>query len=273
MKKSITLPLLAVIAGIGGFALRRWQLATAYNPSTELFQPNAPATMALIAFTAAVVLLFLTLLRRETAPSDYPSAFSTGHSLPLTLGVSGAILLLASFFLCVRGSLSLIEAWDASPMHNALPVPLMITAVMCIPAALATLALAKMNYRGGHNRYHGILAALPAYASLPWLITLYQENSRQPDTLDYVFTILAAICTVMALYRACAFAYGRARPRMCLFLSLMAVFFNLTSLADGPTFHAVMITLSFTLILLSNSISLLDTTEIIQEVVPSDDNQ
>ena len=48
MRKDIYLPVLALAGGIGGFFLRRWQLASAYLPEAGLFVHGAPATYALL---------------------------------------------------------------------------------------------------------------------------------------------------------------------------------------------------------------------------------
>ena len=55
MRKNIILPALAVAGGAAGFLLRRWQLASAYQPETGLFVPGAPATWALLGLTALLV--------------------------------------------------------------------------------------------------------------------------------------------------------------------------------------------------------------------------
>ena len=55
MRKNIILPALAVAGGAAGFLLRRWQLASAYQPDTGLFVHGAPATGALLGLTALLM--------------------------------------------------------------------------------------------------------------------------------------------------------------------------------------------------------------------------
>ena len=61
MRKEILLPAVAVAGGGVGFALRRWELATAFEADTGLPIAGAPATLALIAVSAAVAVVLLAL--------------------------------------------------------------------------------------------------------------------------------------------------------------------------------------------------------------------
>ena len=58
MRKDIALPVLALAGGGACLALRRWQLAAALDPETELFR-SVPATPVLIGVLALLALLFL----------------------------------------------------------------------------------------------------------------------------------------------------------------------------------------------------------------------
>ena len=57
MRKDIALPVLALAGGGACLALRRWQLAAALDPETELFR-SVPATPVLIGVLALLALLF-----------------------------------------------------------------------------------------------------------------------------------------------------------------------------------------------------------------------
>ena len=56
MQKKIVYPALAVLLGGVGFALRRWELATAFE-ETGLVTHGMPSTLALIALSAIVGIL------------------------------------------------------------------------------------------------------------------------------------------------------------------------------------------------------------------------
>ena len=99
MRKEILLPAIAVVGGGAGFALRRWELATAFEPDTGLPIAGAPATMALIALSVAVaaVLLALSLLGKYPRFQGYDQAFrGERNTLYAMAGVLSAFLLIGA---------------------------------------------------------------------------------------------------------------------------------------------------------------------------------
>lgn len=71
MRKDIALPVLALAGGGACLALRRWQLAAALDPETELFR-SVPATPVLIGVLALLALLFLVLIQGEGSRRTIP---------------------------------------------------------------------------------------------------------------------------------------------------------------------------------------------------------
>ena len=57
MKKHWLAPLLAIAGGAVGFGLRKWQLASGFEPDTGLAIPGAPAVGALAVCAAALAAL------------------------------------------------------------------------------------------------------------------------------------------------------------------------------------------------------------------------
>ena len=102
MRKDIALPVLALAGGGACLALRRWQLAAALDPETELFR-SVPATPVLIGVLALLALLFLVLIQGGGKPEDYPAAFRCPSSLYMTLVTAGSLLLLAAAALGTLG--------------------------------------------------------------------------------------------------------------------------------------------------------------------------
>ena len=72
--------ILALVGGVAGFGLRKWQLMTGFEPGTGLTLPGAPAAGALVAWTGLVALLVLALCWKNrsecagTGPSPGPGA-------------------------------------------------------------------------------------------------------------------------------------------------------------------------------------------------------
>ena len=89
MRKDILLPALALAGGAAGFLLRLWQRASAYDPVTELYDPGAPASLALVAWVVLAGVLALLLGRGGNAPEPPETAFlcpSTGYMTVMTAG-------------------------------------------------------------------------------------------------------------------------------------------------------------------------------------------
>ena len=61
--------------GLAGFGLRRWQWLSAYDAQTSTLSPRGPATFALLALTALLVLAFLVLCRGKRRPEGFLDAF------------------------------------------------------------------------------------------------------------------------------------------------------------------------------------------------------
>lgn len=256
MRKDICLPLLALAGGGGGFALRYWQLNTAFDRETMLFVPGSAATYALLALLAAVAVLLALLVWGGTAPQDYPQAYYCPSSLYMTLMTAGCFLLFGSAGLGVLEFRDQLALWS-SGVGYPFPAMALLSAVLCVPAGAAALLLGKGNYRGTLPGYHPILTCLLAYGVLPWIVALYQANSRQPEIMLFGITVLGTVCAGLGFYAAACFAFGRPRMRMGLFFSLMAVVLLLTSLADRPGRFTAVMSIACVLLMLAQSMALL----------------
>ncbi len=256
MRKDVFLPILALAGGCAGFALRYWQLATALDEQTMLFRSGSPATLALIALLVVLAAIFLALVRGGASLADYTEAFYCPSSGYMTFMAAGGFLMFAAAGLGVLETLSQFRLWQAGIVLTP-PMMLMLTAVMAVPAGLAALLLGKGNYRACLPATHPLLAALPAYTLLPWIVSLYQTHSRQPETMFFVFTLLGVICAELGFYFAACFAFGRPNPKVCLLTSLMAVVLLMTALADRPGFFQIVMSFGCILLLLAQSMALL----------------
>lgn len=259
MRKDVFLPILALAGGCAGFALRYWQLATALDEQALLFRSGAPATLALVALLAVLAAAFLVLIRGGTSPADYAQAFYCPTSGYMTLMAAGGFLMFAAAGLGFLEALSQFRLWQAGIVLTP-PLMLMLTAVMAVSAGLAALLLGKGNYRACLSATHPLLAALPAYTLLPWIVALYQTHSRQPETMFFVFILLGVICADLGFYFAACFAFGRPKPKACLVTSLMAVVLLMTALADRPSIFQIVMSCGCILLLLAQSQALLRST-------------
>lgn len=255
MRKDIFLPVLALVGGAAGFGLRFWQRSSAFDPAAQLFRAGAPATVAFIVFLVVLAVAMFLLVRGAASPEDYVHAFYCPSAGYMTLMTAGSFLMLAAAALGIFELREQLALWR---MGYGAPLPMMLglTVILCLPAAVGGLMLGKGNYRGNLPEVHPMLATLPAYALLPWIVALYQEHSRQPEIMLFAVAILAVVCSELGFYRAASFAFGRIRVKQCLFFSLMGVVLMLTALADRPSRFFAVMSLACVLLLLAQSMAL-----------------
>ena len=116
MRRDIVLPVLAVAGGVAGFFLRRWQLASAYDPETELFVHSAPATGALLGLTALLALAFLlAVLKKKEGLDDFLSAFGSPGTGQMTIFAAAGLLMMAAGMAGLFSGLRAIQLWQLAP--------------------------------------------------------------------------------------------------------------------------------------------------------------
>ena len=255
MRKDIILPALALVGGAAGFILRLWQYSSAYDPATELFAHNAPASLVLVAWVLLLGVLALVLGRGGTAAEQPEESFLCPGTGYMTVMTAGGMCFLAAAAVGVPELLLQYQAWQIDPKHNILPVAFLLSVLFCLLGAVGALVSGRNNYRGITGLQTRAPAAMPAYAALPWLMALYQEDSRDPVLIRVFVPLLAAVFLLLALYQQAAFFYRRSHPVRFLFFAVMGIALGLTSLADRPGLFQIVSTLAFVLCTLGGLIA------------------
>lgn len=263
MRKDLILPALSLAGGAAGFALRRWQLSSAFQPETGLFVHGAPATYALLALTGLMTLLFLlaslSLPRRKD--DNFLSAFGCPQSGFLTALTAAGMLFLAAGLLGVREGLEQLGQWRSQlePDPYLLPhvLSLILCALLALPGGVALLLLGKASYRNELPDSACRLAPVPALVGLVWLFVTHLQHGTEPVLMRYGFSLAAAALLMLAHYYAAGFLYGRPFRRRTAFCALLGACLGLISLADSPTFFIAALTLAFALSALALSYPLL----------------
>lgn len=258
MRKDILLPGLALAGGVLGFGLRLLQWSWAYDPGTQLFQ-SSPVTLALLALTALLALLFLTPGKAAHTPDDYLPAFRCPSSLHMALMAAAAFLFFGAGVLGLLEGLEQLNLWRmgaGSPMVTY-PAALLLGAVLCFPAGLAVLLLGKAAYRGEVSTATSLLASFPPFAGLVWLFATHLAHGTDPVLMRYGFLLGAAALLTLAHYDVAGWFFGHCCPRRTVFCALTGVVLALTSLADGPTRATALLTAAFSLSALAQSQALL----------------
>lgn len=253
MRKEIVLPAATVAVGAAGFLLRRWELATAFEPDTGLHIPGSPATWALIALSAALAAA-LVLLCRGKYPDfagGYDQAFQAkGNTLYATAMILSAFLLLAA-----AGGMVLSFLRRENTVVTRL-----ILAALCVASFACVVATTRNNFRGEGKGKYNFTLLMPAYTGCVWLIAAYQVRAGDPVQLDYIYELFAIIAVLLGLYFNAGFSFERGKPFRAVLFSLLGVYFSLVNLADGhdPATtllygFAVVYLLSSTAVLLHNA--------------------
>jgi len=235
MRKDVVLPALSVVGGVAGFLLRRWQLASAYQPETGLFAHGAPATCALLGLFALLALAFLALVWKKTeGGDDFLPAFGSPDAGQMAVLAAAGLLLLAAGALGVKEGLSGFQLWRAAPELYRLsnPAARLLAALLCLPAGIGTLLMGRMAYRWELNTAGCFLAPFPALAGLVWLFADHLEYGIEPVLMKYGIGLFAALLLTLAHYYVAGFLFGQPRRRRALFCALMGVVLGVTSLAD-----------------------------------------
>lgn len=265
MRKEILLPGVAVVGGAVGFALRRWELATAFEPDTGLAIAGMPSTWALILFTLVMVAALAVLCRdKDTRFSSYDQAFAAkGNTLYMI------VMVVAAFLMAIGGVVELMavpEAYQQAVMHaqqqGGQPsmltiVPRAALALLSIASGWCVLMIGRNNYRGeGHGKYNAALLT-PAYTACVWLIVSYQARSGDPVVLDYAWQLFAVIGAVLGCYFMAGFSFERAKPYRAEFTMLAGVYFILVTFADKHSLSMLLLYGAYFLYLLASSTALL----------------
>lgn len=250
MRKDITLPALALTGGIGGFLLRRWQLASAYLPETELFIHGAPATLALLGLTALLALALTALVQgKHKNLEDFLPAFGCPQPGQMAVLAAAWILMMAAGSFGMAEGFRGLRRWQSAPGMYQLSIPgtQLFTGALCILAGFGILLMGRMAYRGEENRAACFFSSVPALAGLVWLFSAHLEHGTEPVLMKYGFTLFAALLLTLAHYNVAGFFYSHCRPRLTAFLALMGPAVGITSLADRPNLFTAAVTLAFSL--------------------------
>lgn len=214
--------LLALAGGVGGFFLRRWELSTVFD-SNGLPALWSTPSLLLIALSVVLAAAFLLLVRRPRyLPADYSEAFCPKGCwlYPAGMALSAAALLFA-------GVLGFRYGGYCSLLCK-------LTNLMFLLSFLCILVVAWTNFRGRPLRY-SLPLLVPGYTLCLWLVSAYQQRAADPVVLNYVYELLAIICTLLCLYFSAGYSFGRPKFIHCAFTGLLGIYFTMVTFADAHT--------------------------------------
>ena len=238
MRKNILIPRLAIFWGAVGLGLRRWQLATGFEPDTGLPIPGAPATMALLAWSLLLVLALVLLCRNLGPALTWQQALdASGNSLFLTAVVTGAFLLLVSagaeaitLSATYRTSLSALSGDETLGWTAAAMPPMRIA--LCAAGFPCALTWGQRLTRRSPKRRESLALLELCLLFCVWLISDYQVRAADPVTQDYMYAIFAIVCGLLGLYYIAGWSFQTGKPRRTVVFCLLGTYFSMVTLAD-----------------------------------------
>lgn len=263
MRKEYFLPGLALTGGIVAFFLRRWELATAFEPETGLHIHGSPATWAVLALSVfmAGLLLFLCSGSHSGFPGGYDQAFHSSDTLSATVSIA------AGFLLGLGGILTFIWMPDSSATYSGMflngvisRVPRLLLSILCLISAVCVIVDARGGYRGKNRGKGNPLLLAPAYACCMWLISAYQSRAADPVLVDYVYELLGIIAILMALYEIAGFSFEKAKVKRTAYFALLGIYLSVLNLADGDDLGAMAL-FAFAILYLSGAVTTLLTND------------
>jgi len=267
MRRDILLPALVLAGGAGGFVLRRWQWASAYDVSTQLFRPGAPATWALLGLLGALALIVLALCWGMKRREDFLSAYRCPAAPFMSAMAASAFLFLGAGMLGLADGMGALASWQEDRAAAALmavpappvtyPVALLLRAALCFPAGLAVLLMGKAAYRGEPSSAASRLACAPPFAGLAWLFATHLDHGSDPQLLRYGLTLLAVGLLTLAHYGAAEAFFVRQHSRRTVLCALMGTAVGLLTLADPISRSAALLLAAFLLSSLAYAYALL----------------
>ncbi len=199
---------LVLLAAILGCLLRLWFQNSGID-NKGLYIPSHPAWILLCILSLGTV-VFLWFLSRDVGDE---SAYEANYSRSIPACVSYILGGIVVFYTGLTGLL------DGGNFLFTL------TSLFALLAAIC-LAVAGLERLGGH-RPAFFLHMVPCLYFALRLFVLGRELGTQPETCRFLFSFLASLCMIPALYQLWAFDLDQGKRRLSLFWSLCAAYFCL----------------------------------------------
>lgn len=228
-------------AALAAALLRRWQLASAFEPDTGLATPGAQASVILVCLLVmAGAWLILLAMGRAGGPDPacrWDMVFVTrGDPVFPALAVAAAVLAaLAVPVLFVVGvdQFQLYqlarEAGAQPPSNNGMLT--LATAAGALLAALGLLQMGRDGLRPGRRGRGGFSAALPGVAGCVWLMESFRSHAANPVQWDYAPQLIAIVVGMGFYMDFAGMSAGAPRPRRLLWMAGMTVILSAPPLA------------------------------------------
>ena len=224
---AVTMPFFALLAGAAGFYLRLTELWNVFDERTGLPRRGAGVTSALIALSAAFLLIIILFsLRaglRYSSPGGFENAFGAeALSYPFVFFIIGLVWLGATI-------MHLVEL----NADGAIPASELVFSILSALAAISTSLFAIEIYQDPRRKAKQALSIVPTIFMCYWLILLYRNNASNPILLSYCYQCLAIIASAVAFYFTSGYAFNKPALIKTIFSYFAAIYFSFVTLADA----------------------------------------
>lgn len=235
--------LLAVATALVSAALRRWQLASAFEEDTGLPIPGAQSSVILICVLLIAAAWFTIsalcqpLVRRPAAPGQaqrWDLVFlDAGDLVYPVLVLLAALLALAAAPFLLRTGLAQWQVYREAKTALAQGIDVQLptnngalalaTAVGSLVSFLGLLQMGRDGFHAGRRGKGGFSAALPGIAGCVWLMESFRGHAANPVQWDYAPLLLAIVCGMLFYMDFAGMSTGAARPRRLLWMAAMTL--------------------------------------------------
>lgn len=228
-------------AALAAALLRRWQLASAFEPETGLAIPGAQASVILVCLLvmAGAWLILLAIGRAgELDPARrWDMVFVTrGDPVFPALTMASAVLAALSVPVLFVVGVDQFQVYQAAldagaqpPSNNGMLT--LATAAGALLAALGLLQMGRDGLRPGRRGRGGFSAALPGVAGCVWLMESFRSHAANPVQWDYVPQLIAIVVGMGFYMDFAGMSAGAPRPRRLLWMAGMTVILSAPPLA------------------------------------------
>lgn len=228
-KKALINSCYVCAAGAFGTFFRWLQNQSAFDAETGLVHSSALNILVPLVILAAAVLFFFLVkkLKSETcgAPTDIFSLFC-GTSILYPVAYYAI-----AFVTALGGIITLFAVSEDS-----------FAAIYRVIALLAVLCGLGFPVICSSRRKRYAPPIICAFMTVPivlfcvWLIACYKVNSSNPTIWAFAIEIITLCICILAFYYNAGFAFGKPSPYKALYISMLAAFMCITTIADTRYF-------------------------------------
>lgn len=242
IRRNILRPLLALLLGIIGAVIRKYELSTVFEAATGLSKLWQPVSIILALLSVVSIAAFIVLsigLRKKGVSEGYSEAMSSN---------SQALFVLALISACGIAGASVLYYFENS--SKIISIPAILLSAVGFMASLTVIYLSRPKQKSAEADGNAFASAYFVIFICLWLVLEYKSRSADPVLLDYVYDFLALCSAAMAFYYKAGFAFSRPRPLQTSAYMQMALYFCIVAIpgADGKAQMIYYVSLALLLI-------------------------